>query len=325
MKAIVFEEEALRRMGLTNLERRIIELAQAGLGRNAIAAALGISVSTVKTLRRRIRWKVGYVESFVSRDLPAMPKDDAPSHHAEPEVGQGRSADHPEGRGPGETAEGTDGRSASASELAKMAAGGRRLAALILVYSRRDGVLLKVTGVQRLWLQPVLTRLQTEGRIRLLAVDREDVYAPVWLPIVTRGRRAVRGAYYRVREGGQQVVLAAIADYLYRGGLRDTFENAWQRLWETARILGGGCTSIPTRGELLAIVGEAFGLEGVLPGSDPSQEARVGAWACDEEASASNQTFITNTGERSPRGRTARSGSDGQASGTKAHFSTRRC
>lgn len=244
------QEELLGRSHLTTLELKIIELAQAGLGRNGIAAALGISANTVKTLRRRIRWKIANgvsLESFCSRDGTGEGWQKISTFSGDNSL--------PQFGAPG--IENIVVKEEAKSEL------DRRQAALLFLQSRRGRAVLVLSAIQRFWLKPAVAWLEAERRLRLLTADRHEVFNPPWLPIVNRGRRVVRAAYYRMTETDQSFVLSYFGDYIQRenGGLKSFLTRVCHRL-EIARTMSSARgVFLPSFEDLLALVEEAFGSE----------------------------------------------------------------
>lgn len=246
---------------LSPFELEVAELARAGYGRNGIAAVLGISPGTVKVVLRQIRWKLG-------EDWRVNP------HLVWPNQGEDALA----------TAEGalataqTTGMEEAAIPAAAVAVAadpepdgamdrwqqeareGRRLAALMLVQSTPTRTLLKVSGLQRFFLKPLLSALEGEGHLRLLAADRNEVFAPPWLPIVNRGRRAVRAASYLVRNEAR--VRSGLQEY-FSVGLTTYVQALLERL-RTARSLAGSWrrVDLPDAEEMWSLVRKGFNLTG---------------------------------------------------------------
>lgn len=245
---------------LSPFEREVAALARAGYGRSGIAAALGISPGTVKVVLRQIRWKLGEnwrehpwlgepVQECGPTNGEGAPLPEATLGFAEAAAAQEASETVTAGPAPGE----------ATVRWEQEAREGRRLASLILVCARTRTIL-KVSGSQRFFLKPVLATLEAEGHLRLLAADRNDVFDPPWLPIVNRGRKAVRAARYLVRDDAR--VRAALEEY-FSAGLAFYVQGLLQRL-ATARSLAGYWrrVNLPGAREMWGDVRKAFGLSG---------------------------------------------------------------
>lgn len=259
-------EQAKRRMlklgkALSPFEMEIAALAKAGYGRNGIAAALGISPGTVKVVLRQIRWKLG--EGWRDNPSFAWPSQaSGPAKHEQASTLEGAVS-----AAEAAATQAAPAATAAESELAegvgcweREAREGRRLAALLLVQSAPRRTILKVSGGQRFFLKPLLSALEAEGHLRLLAADRSEVFDPPWLPIVNRGRKAVRAANYLVRNEAR--VKDALQEY-FSAGLAGYLRGLLERL-ATARSLAGYWrrVNLPGPQEMWELVYETFCLNG---------------------------------------------------------------
>lgn len=225
-------ELGLVKLILSPFQLEVALLYRRGFGRDAIAAALGVSPGTVKVVLRQIRSRLGsdwqhnaeYVwpeeTPRVLAEAPTVPAPDAGSE--QPEV-----------------------RWFTADEL---------LAGKVPQWRR-----IYFTGLQRFWLKPVLDRLEDAEALKFLAAEKDEIFAPPWLSLVHH-RRRVRSAVYRVRDA--QAVFNGVAGFL-QAGLHERAVEVLARI-ETARGLRGPWRKfdLPGRDEICALLREAFGEAG---------------------------------------------------------------
>jgi len=222
----------------------------------------------VKAVLRDIRGKLG--PDWRERVPPKKPGDEAGYKALEGragpafEAGVSPSGDkaRPAGSGPGREVPEAGGTCLSVARYEREAREGRRVAASLLLRSH-GRTLLKVSGDQRFFLKPVLGALEAERYLRLLAADRHDRFAPPWLPVVNRGRRAVRAAVYLVCD--EPLVRAALEEYL-RAGLSGYVAELSEKL-AAARSLTGPWrrAQLPDEQELWTWVRQAFDLDAQTP------------------------------------------------------------
>lgn len=166
---------------LTAAELNVAILSRAGMGPNAVAGSMGLSTNTVKTLLRRIKRKLG--SGWMHNKGIAWDREPAATGEESSTAGPGGTVyAPPEPVFPNNT-----------KELLRQRGLGFRL---LVLQNRSPKVVLRVSGAQRFWLRPALTELQSRKYLRLIVADRYDVFDPPWLPILNRGRKAIRAASF---------------------------------------------------------------------------------------------------------------------------------
>ncbi len=220
---------------LSTLELKVARLSKAGYHRSGIAAALGVSGNTVKTVLRRIHKKLG--DGWKERPIRA-----AESHTSLEPVAVSFFEPHPAG----EWGEIPNNRLVSLS--------------LLVAGSRQGATVFRISGMQRFFLRPALAKLVENKHLRLLKVDWYDIYQPEWLPIVNRGRKTIRAAHYITTNG--TYVERYLQNYLSHE-LPNYLEQLTASLEKAAVIESRSSLSIPLLAiqELKHLSAEAFGLK----------------------------------------------------------------
>lgn len=228
-------------------------LIRAGIGRNAVVASLGVSKNTVKTIMRRIRHKLG--EDWVTNPSVLWPpqEDRAESARAEiAEAGPGGSsgclADLP-----------AIAREDAAKRTRKILGHQRRLSITILIrQSSNYQTAVVVSGAQRFWLKPALKYLTEARYLRFLYVDHFDIFAPPWLPLVNRGRGAVKAAAFATTN--EHHVLNYLSLYVEQE-LPEYVDAVSQKLEKVKNMTAGypRAADLPSRENLLCLARECLG------------------------------------------------------------------
>ena len=200
---------------LSTRELEAAMLARINVGRNGIAAVLGISVNSVKTLMRRIKQKLG--QKWLQDKNIIWPQT--------------------------EEAQESDGVE-TLNELDQFENGyyhrlereltrqfkARRGSFLLLISQSHPGKdIIHVTSSQRFWLRPVLKELEDRKYIKLLRVDWNETFSPNWLPLINRGRKEIRAADYVTYNA--QFVVQYINDYI-KNDLEDYLLECTDKLKE---------------------------------------------------------------------------------------------
>ncbi|TDA69353.1 MAG: hypothetical protein D9V47_05450 [Clostridia bacterium] len=170
------------RTSLAPLELEVAMLVRVGIGRNAVAASLGVSKNTVKTILRRIRQKLG--EDWAINPSVLWP----PRGEAEPAR---------KGMAPVVADLAAIEQEEAEKRLHETLHRQRRLSfSLLIRRSSNNQTVIAVSGAQRFWLKPAIKYLTEARHLRFLYVDHFDVFAPPWLPLANRGRGAVKAAFF---------------------------------------------------------------------------------------------------------------------------------
>lgn len=225
------------RTSLAPLELEVAMLVRAGIGRNGVAASLGVSKNTVKTILRRIRHKLG--EDWLTNPSVLWPPEEEGTVPS-PDEFPGALPDLPAIE-----------REEASRRVRKILERQRRISVTLLIrQSSNSQTVLAVSGAQRFWLKPALKYLTEARYLRFLCVDYFDVFDPPWLPLVNRGRGAIRAASFSTTN--ERHVLNYLSLYV-ENDLPEYVNAISQRLEQVKSMTAGHprAADLPSREDLL--------------------------------------------------------------------------